>query len=454
MLENLKDLEQAGVNVLKIEGRARRPYYVGVATKVYKQALRGEKYNLQDLELAFNRGYTAGYFNGNGDIISNKQNHIGLHVGEVKKFKAGKKFNEIFISSNREFSSKSVLKLFDGDEEIVLTAYDIQPVGNLYRITTTQKVSVGSQVYLISDYEKEQVLLNEKIRRKVKIKIIAKENLPIKAEINLKGEKKIVEGELCVIAKNQPLNFDDLKNNFNKSELFEAELDCDVENVFLPKQKINEFRRTVFEEIKNILTYNNKEKLNKISLNLIKNNKNIKKFNNFIEFFGNFKEFSENISKIKEKNIIYYPCEYELKNVQNFIELCKNENKKPYLNLPNFALKNDIEMLQKIVNKTKIAIVVNNSYALNFNTEKVIGGGMNVFNFYTANYLGLPFIQAEGGIYKMPYMTMRHCPMKAHLNANCNNCPYKEGYEYVMQNGKRFKLRRQKMSTCSFELID
>ena len=69
MLENLKDLERAGVDVLKIEGRARRPYYVGVATRVYKQALNGNKYDIEELKLAFNRGYTAGYFNGNGGII-------------------------------------------------------------------------------------------------------------------------------------------------------------------------------------------------------------------------------------------------------------------------------------------------------------------------------------------------------------------------------------------------
>ncbi|MBO5948077.1 hypothetical protein J6Q66_04500, partial [bacterium] len=86
------------------------------------------------------------------------------------------------------------------------------------------------------------------------------------------------------------------------------------------------------------------------------------------------------------------------------------------------------------------------------NTEKIIGGGMNVFNSYSANYFNLPFIQAEGDSFKMPYMTLRHCPMKSHLNANCNNSPYKLGYEYVMQNGKRFKLRRMKMSSCTFEL--
>ena len=90
----------------------------------------------------------------------------------------------------------------------------------------------------------------------------------------------------------------------------------------------------------------------------------------------------------------------------------------------------------------------------NFETEKIIGGGLNVFNSYSANYFRLPYIQAEGDDYKMPYMTLRHCPMKSNLNATCANCPYKDGYEYVMQNGRRFKLKRIKMSSCTFELRD
>ena len=176
MLENLRDLKEAGVDVLKIEGRARRPYYVGVATRIYKQALEGQKFNVEDLELAFNRGYTAGYFNGNGNIISLKQNHVGVNIGKVEKFKFGKRFNEIFVSSNSDISSKSVLKFINGADEVVITAYDVQKQGNLFRITTTQSVNVGDEVRLISDYDKEQSLLNDKKRRRVNVKIIAKEN--------------------------------------------------------------------------------------------------------------------------------------------------------------------------------------------------------------------------------------------------------------------------------------
>ena len=452
MLENLKDLEDAGVDVLKIEGRARRPYYVGIATRVYKQALNGEKYNIEDLMLGFNRDYTAGYFNGNGEIISNKQNHVGIKIGKVEKFKIGKKFNEIFITSDREISTKSVLKFINGNDEVVVATYDIQKVGSLFRITTTQKVSVTSEVHLISDFAKEQQLFDETKRKKVEIKITAKENLPIQAEFNLRGEYYVVEGEVCASAKSQPITEEDLKANFNKSDLLEVGLKCELENVFLTKKSLNEFRRNVLEKIKEILIKDWRSEKNKINLNLIKNNKKINKFNNFIEIFNNFHEFFENDLKIKEKNVIYFPNEYNFNNIKEFISICEKHNKKPILNLPIFALREDVELLRDIVEKTKVAVIVNNLYALSFNTEKIVGGGLNVYNSYTANYFNLPYIQAEGEDYQMPYMTLRHCPMKSHLNTNCNNCHYKEGYEYVMQNGRRFKLRRIKLSSCTFEL--
>ena len=79
MLNRLEDLKNAGVTSLKIEGRARRPYYVGTATRIYRKAIDNLELKTQvnqeqlnqnklQLKLAFNRGYTEGYFNGNNNL--------------------------------------------------------------------------------------------------------------------------------------------------------------------------------------------------------------------------------------------------------------------------------------------------------------------------------------------------------------------------------------------------
>ena len=193
MIEKLSDLEKAGVDSLKIEGRARRPFYVKMATRAYYQALNGQKYDMNLLKLAFNRNYCPGYFNGNGDIISNVQNHIGLYLGKVEKVNIGKKFNEVFILSNAEISKKSVIKFFDNDTEFkVITAYDVTKVkDNLYKITTTAFIKKGLTARLISDgsLESEKEILK---RRNINITIIAKIGKPLTAIINLEKDIKVV----------------------------------------------------------------------------------------------------------------------------------------------------------------------------------------------------------------------------------------------------------------------
>ncbi|MBO5713821.1 MAG: U32 family peptidase, partial [Clostridia bacterium] len=101
MINRLKDLQDAGVDSLKIEGRARRPFYVGAVTREYKNALLGLKVNPENIKLAFNRNYTEGYFNSNGEIISSIQSHIGVSLGKVSKVINGKKFNQVYIETKK-----------------------------------------------------------------------------------------------------------------------------------------------------------------------------------------------------------------------------------------------------------------------------------------------------------------------------------------------------------------
>lgn len=445
MLARLKDLEDAGVDVIKIEGRARRPYYVAEATKTYAKAVKGEKY-ANNLPLAFNRGYTEGYFNGNGDIVGKTQAHIGLEIGEVRFVKKGKKFNEIFINFVREFSPKSTLKFFkDGKEVAVLTAYDLTKQGDEYRITTTQHIEKGWKVNLISDYELEQSTLSTKIKKLVDISILAKENEPICAKMCLNGKKVSVSGDVCLPAQNCPLTDDDFEKCFTKSELYTANLTLNLGNVFLTKQQLNNFRRAVYDEITNVLTQVDHEKLSRVFVEKVNS---IKKFEDF--------EFVEDINQSSNaKNVVLNPEAYKEKDIIDFVNICKKQNKTPYLNLPIFALEQDILFIKQVLKKANIPVVANNLWALTLENEKIIGGGLNVYNNQTANYFGLPYITAEGeDHFQMPYMVMRHCPIKNHIGGDCADCKYKKGITYKAENGKIFELKRQKLSTCTFYLCD
>lgn len=446
MADRLQELKDAGVDAIKIEGRARRPYYVAVATREYRNALDGKPADLSELKLAYNRDFTPGYFDGNGNIISNYKNHIGVQIGKITKVVRGKNFNEIFISSRQKIAPKSTIKTFDGFvEKNTLTLFDIKEVGkNLYRATTTQNVENGLDVNLIIDASKNDVEnFTRKVEINLKIQAVAGKNL--RAEFVLNNKTYIVEGDKCEEAQNQPLNQDEIINNFSKNPYFSPRLFIESNNAFVPKQKLNEFRRNVYEKIYEIKTKNNIDKLSKIKIDTSVLTKG----------FDDFEITQNSSGNYQSNNVIYSPEIYDVLDVEKFVENCNKQNKIPYLDTPIFALKKDIEILKNIIEKTHINIVANNYYALAFPTQKVAGAGLNVFNNISANVLDMPVVCAEGeGFPKMPapFMTLRHCPIKTHLHANCSNCPYHEGYYYVLESGKTLKLTRKKLSTCTFYL--
>ena len=79
-------------------------------------------------------------------------NHIGIKIGEVKKVNYGKKFNEIYFTSNYDLSKKSSIKLFDGIKEVsTISLFDLKQIDtNLYMTTSTQKAYIGNYVNIIS----------------------------------------------------------------------------------------------------------------------------------------------------------------------------------------------------------------------------------------------------------------------------------------------------------------
>ena len=446
MIQRLQDLKNAGVDVIKIEGRARRPYYVAVATREYYNALHENSYSEEKLKLAFNRNFTEGYFDGNGDIISNFNNHIGIQIGHVEKINSGKKFKEIIFYSNKKLSPKSTIKLFDKDREIsTISMFDLKEIRKgKYLITTTQPAFVGNSVHLIIDAQDEEFVLNSFKKKPITIELFAEENKPLKVIF----EGCEILGEICEKAIKQPLNEIDFIENFKKSELFDSTVIINkLDRIFMPKQKLNEFRRKVFATIKETFTLKNKHNLSKT---IYATSYKIKKFENF--------KFVENLEEtFDSESIVYSPETYLVENVKAFLEICDNLNKKAYLDTPNFALEKDIKLLKSIIETTKIAIIANNYYALSFDTEIVIGGGLNAYNLITAEEYDKPILSAESSIsthINFPYMTLRHCPFKSHLKATCANCPYSNNYTYRMDNGKILKLKRKKLSSCTFYLTD
>ena len=449
MTDKLDALKDAGVDVIKIEGRARRAFYVATAVAQYKRALGGRLVDENMLKLAFNRTYTPGYFDGNGDIISQNQNHQGVYCGKVLRVKKGKTFSEVFFRSNLSLSPKSSFKVFtNGREKSVFTAYDLTFNNGEYRVTTTQNVDVGDSLNLIVDAKIECEVLAKTTKRSIELDLSFVVNEPTTAKITVDGKTETILGDCLQPAQKQPLTKEEIEDNFKKSDLFSAKINIlRLDQVFLPKKQLNDFRRNVFEVAKNMLTlsYHHNEQIK-----MLKNTNTTISFSDFVVVGSIDSEFTA-------KNVIYSPETYVVEEVFRFMDKCQKQGKNAFLDTPVFALEKDVKLLNDIIEKTNIECVANNYYAFKLKNVSVIGGGLNVYNKYTAQVHGLPFVSAEGGLgqrLNQPYMTLRHCPMKNHLGADCYKCPYADGYRYVMESGKVLKLKRKKLSDCTFYLTD
>lgn len=96
LIDRLPELRDAGVYSLKLEGRMKRPEYVGVVTRAYREALDAAQARvpyhpsadtLAQLRQIFNRGgFTEGYAMGrsNAALMSwERPNHWGIPVGRI-----------------------------------------------------------------------------------------------------------------------------------------------------------------------------------------------------------------------------------------------------------------------------------------------------------------------------------------------------------------------------------
>lgn len=133
----LNQIVDAGVKVLKIEGRGRAPEYVAAVTKCYREAIDSiaegtfsqEKVDewMKLLETVYNRGFWSGYYL--GQELGEWSPNSGSHATQKK----------VYIGKGRHFYPKSSIA------EFAVEAYDIS-VGDTVLI---QGPTTGSQEMII-----------------------------------------------------------------------------------------------------------------------------------------------------------------------------------------------------------------------------------------------------------------------------------------------------------------
>lgn len=477
MLPKLKDLVLSGVTSLKIEGRARRAGYVGVAVKTYRDALDNnfeyDENSIKNLKKVFNRGdFIPGYFENEKIIYPNAQSHIGIEIGKVETFKKGKRFNEVTVTSTHHLTRGDAIKIFKGDKELsTIGIVDVREIGkDKYYFTTTNDAPSGCVVRLIVDSKLEEE--NLKIKRKLPIDAKFRAVVGERTELEMSCFDKSfkVYGDVAVSAENQPLTKEECAFQLGKcGDDFELKsLNCVTENVFLRKSQLNALRRECLQGLTQKLCerYNKNIEESEFLLNF--SQKNTFSDKNIVIFYEKDKLLK---SKESDDYLVYSPSIFDRNDI---IDLCKNmDTKTVYLDCPIICDKREIEFLKSLLQSNdNLGIYASNYYALNLceHNKIIISSELNVVSNYSlAFYENLGFnkivlskenfdfenMSFKGELFKeniAPRLIyFRHCPIKEHFGGDCNNCKYHKNIVYTLGNNK-LTLERRKINKCQFYL--
>ena len=507
MLPYLKDLIDAGVMSLKIEGRLRQIGYISVATSVYRRAvdsiLGGKPLDVNSLEnelySVFARGkYTAGYNDGNNIVDSVHNNHLGAKIGKVVRVSRFKDLYKIELSLNRTINAGDGLKFVSGNNDVIsIGVGNVESNGKNVCVFAKNKVLIDSDVYLSKDSRLEESVSDFSSYLPLHITADVRSGQPLVVIFSSGNYVAKYEGDILSQANNRPITSDNIVEQLSKIDksIWSAPtFDIVADNAFLPLSKLNDIRRNLISELENKIANarsvdgninsdksgNNSsnacaKKFTSVQASCI--NKNLQNTNAESMLSDKIAIVDENANIAKLANgydsLILSPGVYSLDVIHKFmVDYNKYFTNSLIINLPNIARCEDLKVIDYIVDslaKDNVIFIANNIYGLKYCAIAKVwaGAGLNILNksseslvktFGVKGVIGSieKWTSRLSGTYKLseyPLMTITSCPVKLLTKCNCGNCKYAKNMHYI---GDTFSLiiRRYKVSNCYFELYD
>lgn len=275
--ENLAELQQIGVNSLKIEGRMKRPEYVATVVRIYSKALAdlsGAQEGLKDqdryeLNQIFNRDFTTGYLHGvqGSEMMSyTRPNNRGTRAARIQEVKPNRLILklenalrtgdglEIWTSRGRE--GVTVGKIFPAAGGSVETAASGEIVG----IEFTGSARAGDRVFKTHDQELiEKARLSfqegkEQRKRPLRMKLSGEAGGKLYLEVWENSQSVVTESQSCAQeALHRPLEAEYLAKQLGRlgnTPFFLDELRVELQGpIIIPVSELNEMRRAAVERL-------------------------------------------------------------------------------------------------------------------------------------------------------------------------------------------------------------
>lgn len=465
--EQIASFLEAGVTSFKIEGRMRRAEYVSAAVSYYRAVLEHtaeRESKLSELKRTYNRGnYTQGLAFGQDKRFLSQavQGHIGEKVGVVKVVNGN-----YLVESNFVAKDQDAFKILRKGVEVGGATFE-KSVRHGFLIRSNVRLTNGDSVFITTDTRLNERLLAQKRTIPVNLSLYFKEGERAIAEC---GDLVVYSDEPLPTAESRPLTESEIKACFLKTD----ELPVDVRflivlvegNVFLPKSKLNAFRRSFYEcwvkktagESTRALTFHPVEPVMQSG----KNDEQAVICSNLPD------------GEIAADVVIYKPDDY----TAPMISEPHKGNYKRYLYYPAFLTSEEEEWIATWLKNGDFDGIYAENYggipfAKTHGIELFIGTGLNVSNAIAAaeiqkigaNYYALSkeisereqaelasknaFALYSGDI---KLMDLCYCP----FGKTCKDCDKREAYTLTDENGRNFPLRRylSPNGNCRFEVYN
>lgn len=270
LITKVRDLVNAGVYSLKIEGRMKSPEYVYESVLAVRKGLNGKQLqeeDLKNLQTAFNRGYTLGHtFEKSGQQLMNAKtsNHLGVRIGEV----IGGSKERIRIRLEDDLHQHDGLRFGSGADSaggVANFIYDTKgkliasaKAGQIVEIKSSAYAAPKSEVRRTSSAlltrEVEEAMHDSHPQAPVTLHLQAKAiSEPLFLTADDGRRKTEVKGPVLQQAKTAPTSREQIERSLSKTgntwaHVKEITLDL-PDNAFLPAKVLNQMRRDVLEKL-------------------------------------------------------------------------------------------------------------------------------------------------------------------------------------------------------------
>jgi len=492
LIDRIPELRDAGVYSYKLEGRMKRPEYVGVITRAYREALDAAQAHvpyhptaetIKALKQIFNRGgFTEGYAmsKSNAALMSwERPNHWGLPVGKITSLRG--QLAKVRLTDD----------LHDGDGLQIRgkTEIDLTYSGNEMNRGQEATVRIGSgaakagdAVYRLTDAlqmkEIRQAMTGERVQISLSGVFTAMPGeLPSLELQDADGHTVCVQGEQVVDAAQQrALTEEHITKQIAKTggtPYVISRLEVRSENAFMAASVINQLRRDALEAMKRVRTT--------VEMNTgegIKRTVQLPASERKLIVQSECLEDAASLLACGADYFVWSPQDYTTPALEEAIE--KAGNVKPVFMLPAVMQTAELEEVYRFVcshAERFSGVMLNNpgQFALEWPVKCFGGQGLNVMNrecsafFYAlgARRLSascelslkeLKELMSSGGCYeieaygKTQLMLLSHCPRRTKAgderqDSSCRACAAQGGVPavYTDRKGYRFEARRLRM---------